>query len=372
LLGIVLIAAIISGAFFASTQEFRSGRNMLVEQRALAVSEFGLNSEIAAWNPARNLPGGLAVGGVDSLPVYVAAGDSANVSITRLNPSSFLVVSTGRANIPQPMLRSARKTSAFVRLAYPDIEPKGAITTRGNLTVQGSARVDGTNQIPTGWGNCAGYPTDPVPGVYASLTSTVEEKGAGDITTDPSVPPIVKEEFAGKEENYVNFGSETWTTLANNADIRIAAGAGNDFTSNVLPVGTDTTCVAGDTNWGEPWRTSSSIKGCFNRFPIIYSEGDLHLKGNTRGQGVLLVNGTLKLNGGFEFYGLVIVRDEIEKLNGTAMIMGAVLVRNATIGDPSWLGGNQDTFYSKCAVENALRGSAILVRAKDRSWAQLY
>ncbi|HEX3158078.1 MAG TPA: pilus assembly PilX N-terminal domain-containing protein, partial [Gemmatimonadaceae bacterium] len=183
LLGIVLIAAIISGAFFASTQEFRSGRNMLVEQRALAVSEYGLNSEIAAWDPGRNLPGGLAVGEVDDKPVYVAAGDSANVSITRLNPTSFLVVSTGRANIPQPMLRSARKTSAYVRLAYPDIEPKGAITTRGDLTVQGSAKVDGTNRIPTGWGNCAGYPTDAVPGVYAQPTAKIEEKGAGDITS---------------------------------------------------------------------------------------------------------------------------------------------------------------------------------------------
>ena len=28
--------------------------------------------------------------------------------------------------------------------------------------------------------------------------------------------------------------------------------------------------------------------------------------------------------------------------------------------------------YSKCAVENALRGSAILVPVKQRSWAQLY
>jgi hypothetical protein len=28
--------------------------------------------------------------------------------------------------------------------------------------------------------------------------------------------------------------------------------------------------------------------------------------------------------------------------------------------------------YSKCAVESALRGSAILIRVRDRAWAQLF
>src|SRR5690606_24445842 len=76
LFGIVVISTIVSGAFFTSSQEFRGGRNQLVEQRAFAVAEYGLNAEVSNWDRGRNLPGGMAVGAVDSSRVYVAAGDT--------------------------------------------------------------------------------------------------------------------------------------------------------------------------------------------------------------------------------------------------------------------------------------------------------
>jgi hypothetical protein len=49
------------------------------------------------------------------------------------------------------------------------------------------------------------------------------------------------------------------------------------------------------------------------------------------------------------------------------------MARNVNLanGGSIW-SGNQSVRYSKCAVESALRGSAILVRARDRSWTQLF
>src|SRR5688572_4308752 len=70
--GIVVIATIVAGSLFTSTQEYRSGRNQLVEQRAFAVAEYGLNGEIANWDRSRNLPNGMAIGAIDSNQVYVA------------------------------------------------------------------------------------------------------------------------------------------------------------------------------------------------------------------------------------------------------------------------------------------------------------
>ncbi len=85
------------------------------------------------------------------------------------------------------------------------------------------------------------------------------------------------------------------------------------------------------------------------------------------------MNGDLEINGMFEFYGIIIVRDDMLKGNGTAKIHGAVFAANLTLSDPlSWMTGNQDVFYSKCAVENALQGSAILVRVTQRHWAQIF
>ncbi|MEO7963206.1 MAG: hypothetical protein ABIT38_04770, partial [Gemmatimonadaceae bacterium] len=74
----------------------------------------------------------------------------------------------------------------------------------------------------------------------------------------------------------------------------------------------------------------------------------------------------------FEWYGLVIVRDDITKGNGTAKIMGAIYSANLNLADPqNFIAGNQDVLYSKCAVESALRGSSILVRVKERHWSQV-
>ncbi len=49
LLLLVVMSTLGAGAFIASRQSFRGGRNTMVEQRALAVAEFGLNSQVADW-----------------------------------------------------------------------------------------------------------------------------------------------------------------------------------------------------------------------------------------------------------------------------------------------------------------------------------
>ena len=105
----------------------------------------------------------------------------------------------------------------------------------------------------------------------------------------------------------------------------------------------------------------------------MYINGSVHLDGKGRGQGILLVNGDLEVNGTFDWVGIVIVRDDINKGNGTANITGAIMARNVTIADGgSMFTGNQTVAYSKCAVESALRGSAVLQPVRERSWAQLF
>src|SRR4029078_1806587 len=84
LCGIVVLAMVIAGAFFSSTQEYRASRNDLGEQRSLAVAEYGLNSEISNWDRSRNLPGGMAVGAIDSGQICVASGEPARGRGTRL------------------------------------------------------------------------------------------------------------------------------------------------------------------------------------------------------------------------------------------------------------------------------------------------
>jgi hypothetical protein len=365
LFGVVVLAVMMSGMYFTSNQEYRGTRNALVEQRAFAVAEFGLNSEISNWDRARNQLQNFGIGAIDSNQVYVAAGDTAWVKVTRLTNTTFWVLADGQANIGVKSLESRRQTSAYVRIAYPTIEPKGAITAAGDVRLQGAANVDGDDVHPAGWTNCGALvPT--VPAVTVPPAGTVIT-GPGNIT---STPAVAHDSAAADSNTYVRYGSESWNSLSANADIKLAGGV---YNNNILPVGTATTCdKSGNFNWGEPARPGT-VAGCYGYFPIIYSSGSLHLNGNGRGQGILLVNGDLEINGLLEFTGIVIVRDDILKSNGTADIKGAVFAANMTAGDPlSWMTGDQDVQYSNCAVQSALQGSAILVRVLQRHWAQVF
>ncbi len=368
LFAVIVLGTIVSAATFVSQQEYRGARNTLVEQRAFAVSEFGLNAEVSNWDRSRNLPApvGMLVGAMDTTRVYVASGDSARVSIKRISDNSFWVVSEGRANIGSSALESGRQTGAYVRLAYPTINPGGAITSAGNVRVQGSAEVNGYEHNPPGWPQCASIPGDTVPAVLVAPGATVNS-GPSNIT---SVPAVVYDSAAADSNTYVRYGTESWLTLTSNADITLPGGI---MGADIEPIGTPTACdYSLNTNWGEPWRPGT-VAGCYGYYPIIYVQGGLKINGNGRGQGILLVNGDLEINGSFEFYGLVVLRDDLVKGNGTAKIQGAVFAANLTENNPlSWLTGNQDVFYSTCAVESALRGSAILTRVKERHWSQIF
>ena len=365
LFGVVVLGVMMSGMYFTSNQEYRGTRNALVEQRAFAVAEFGLNSEISNWDRARNKPSVFAIGKIDSNQVYVAAGDTAWVKISRLTDNTFWVVSEGYAHLGIAALEARRQTGAFVRIAYPSINPKGAITAAGNVNLQGSATVDGDDQHPAGWNNC-GALSPTVPAVTVPPGSTVNHTPANFAST----PGVAYDSTAADSNTYVRYGSESWNTLTANADITLAGGV---YGADIFPVGTATTCdKSGKFNWGEPMRPGAVV-GCYNYFPIIYAAGSIHLNGDGYGQGILLVNGDLEINGMFEFFGIIIVRDDVLKGNGTAKIHGAVFAANLTLSDPlSWMTGNNDVFYSKCAVENALAGSAILVRVTQRHWAQIF
>ncbi len=365
LFAMVVLLLLSQGALVASLHEFRAGRNTLVEQRAFAVAEFGLNREIASWPRSRNLPPptGLAFGSIDSNSVFVSQGDTARVKVTRLNDNTFWVVSTGRASIGNAALESQRMTHMLVRIAYPSITPGGAIVTAGDITVKGNAFVTGENTDPEGWAQCPQIASRDTFAIAYAPGVDVDIQKPTSVVNGTNADPA-----AADSNTYVRFGTESWNSLVANADIRIPGGTYQPF-----PVGTASTCDQGASmNWGEPFRGAGTIAGCMDYFPIIYVDGNLRLNGKGRGQGVLLVNGDVSLNGSLDWFGLIIARDDFNAGNGTANIHGSIMSRNANLDkDAVNIGGTIDLQWSNCAVESALRGSAVLTRTRERSWVQL-
>lgn len=379
LVAVTLLGVLAAGAFTTGQQTFRAGRNSLVEQRAFAVAEYGLNQQMANWNTALNLPpaaGGFQVGAVNDSSLWVASGDTARVRITRLGPMLYWIESIGRANIPSPQMQATRDVSSLVRLAYPTIAPKGAVTAGGDIDISGNASVDGRDRLPyagvaDSWPskNCNTIRGPDVPAVVAPPGANVSYKAKN----IPSSPAVLYDPAAADSNTYVRFGTESWNTLTKNANVRLPGGV---YGTAIQPVDSAGTCQVGDTtslNWGEPFHGPGSVASCYGRFPIIYINGSAQLNGKGRGQGILLVNGDLKINGTFDWVGLIVVRDDINKGNGTANVTGAVMARNVTLSDGgSVINGNQTVQYSRCAVEAALRASAVLQPVRERSWAQLF
>lgn len=354
IIAMVLLAVLSLSAVMSTMQEFRAGRNLLSQQRALPIAEYGLNGQLANWSASRTA---LAVGGIDSSNVVVTIGDTAKVAVMRLNSATFLVTSLGRSSVGNGQLESQRHVSMLVRVASPSLTPGSVLTSLGNVAARESSVLTGQNTTPPNWLACASardtFAISYKPGAAVAVQKPVSQS-VGGTNADPTL-------------NGANalrlFGTETWATLVARANIRVSGNV------NPSPVGSFASCSFGMSNWGEPSRGGGAVVGCQSYFPIIYSAGDLSLSSG-RGQGILIVDGRLNIRGTFSFAGLILVRDEFWG-EGNMELHGAVMSRNAN-GAETRVRGNAKLHYSACAIDKALSSQAVPSRSKHRSRVQLF
>ena len=368
MIAIVVIGALIAGAFFTSTQEYRLGRNSLVDQRAYAAAEAGVTQPIQGWLKQLNLS---MLNGATASPdtLKINGGGYAVRRITRLDDYTFWVTSDGYAGGTTGALASHHRVNAIYRLAYPSFNIRGALTVRGKVEVQGSSKVDGTDEIPPQWTTSGICPaaSGGMPGVAAPDTTLVCNgtcpEGKSEIQRIFGIPAQAQDPAAADTTTYYKYGDQNWLTLTQNADIKLPGG-----NYKTLPSESGGKCNYSDTyNWGDPGRTTS----CADYFPIIYINGDLKLQANSRGQGVLLVNGSMEMAGGFEFNGILIVRNDIKSTGNGNKISGSAFAGNTYTTDNTSITGNSEIQYSKCAIERAAKGSSTIVRSKHRGFVEM-
>jgi hypothetical protein len=367
MVAIVVIGALIAGAFFTSTQEYRMGRNSLMDQRAFAAAEAGVTQPIQGWLKSLNLSmGNGATNNADTL--QIAGGGYAIRRVTRLDDYTFWVMSDGYAGGTTGSIASHHRVNAIYRLAYPSFNILGALTVRGKVEVQGSSKVDGTDAIPPQWTSSGICPaaSGAIAGVTAPDTSVVCNgtcpEGKNPQQRIFGSPAESQNPAASDTATYYKYGDQNWNTLTANADIKLPGG-----NYKTLPSVSGSSCNYSDTmNWGDPSRATA----CADYFPIIYINGDLKIQANSRGQGVLLVNGDMEMAGGFEFNGIVIVRDDIKSTGNGNKIAGSAFAGNTYTTDNTSISGNSEIQYSKCAVERASKGSSTVVRMKTRGFSE--
>ncbi|HJU90950.1 MAG TPA: hypothetical protein VJ672_16315 [Gemmatimonadaceae bacterium] len=364
---IVVIGALIAGVYFTSTQEFRIGRNTLLQTRALTAAELGLNAMTTPvpngqWNPG--VYNALA-SGATAPPVQVLPGDGSvdTVRVTKLNDMTFLAVSEGRAGNSQAA-EARRRLAVLLTLQIPQINMLAALVTRGNTHIGGSSFINGNDTSFTGWGCPPAGPAKP--GIAISDPALITTSGCTGLSCVTGSPPVSTDPAAADTNTYFKFGDTDWQRLTAMAT-KIASG---NYTGLAPSFNADNTCNMNDpNNWGDPQHVLGNA-ACQQYWPIVYAPGNIKINGGD-GQGILLVEGDLEVMGGAEFFGPVIVRGRLKTTGTGGHFNGGVMAANVSL-DQNTVLGDAVIRYSSCAINKALAGSSLPVFARGRSWVELY
>jgi hypothetical protein len=103
---------------------------------------------------------------------------------------------------------------------------------------------------------------------------------------------------------------------------------------------------------------------------IVYANDHLTLNGNGKGYGVLIVDRRLRMEGNYEFYGIILVLQQGEvEIRGNNKVYGAIFALNtgAFSGNSGEtrldVRGNAEVHYSSQAICNASRSMPSKVLA---------
>jgi hypothetical protein len=258
---------------------------------------------------------------------------------------------------------ATRTAGSLIRLVTPKLVVKGGLVAIGQITVTGNATVSGNDTTPPNW-----------------LGSGVEcppEADKGGVVYNGTLTQSGSSEITGSPPTRLDATLDSTNLLGDASFAQLKALRTLTLTSNLSGVGPATsgvpaTCMTTvQSNWGAPLDNTSP---CFNYFPIIYHYGDLSISGSGAGQGILLVEGNLNIQGQVSFFGPVIATGAVN-VRGTGSddvkFYGGLIASDVQLDD-SRLSGNATVLYSSCANRRALQGSGVVTRLSERGWVQLY
>lgn len=365
LFAMVIIGIVVGGAFFSGRIEQQSGENTFYTGQAAEAAEAGISDAIGSTTAPTLLA--LTIAGAPANLSTVSLGSRVDVTrqISRLTSSLFLVRSIGTRRNASGGALATRTAGSLVRLVTPNLVMRGGLTALGQITVTGNATVSGNDSTPPVWRQSPAVDCPPEQDKGGVVyNGTLTQSGSSEITGSPAKqldPTINTSNLLGG------------TTFQQLKALRTLTIAGN--ISGIAPALTNSVPAQCNTlvqnNWGAPTDRNSP---CFNYFPIIYHYGDLSISGQGQGQGILLVEGNLYVQGQVSFFGPVIATGAVN-VRGTGTddvkFYGGIIASDVQLDDNK-LSGNATVLYSSCANRRALQGSGTVTRLGQRGWVQLY
>lgn len=321
---LVVMGALVIGTLYAATHELRGGSDAIHQARAVMAAELGVEQTIAAWS--REWNGALGRGYGRSWTYSTVEGARITVGLTRLADDLFLITSEARAG------PARRRVARVVRLDLDDLVLQAALLATAVIDSTMSSGVDGSDHSPAEW-DC------PAPG--------------------PPLPAMVITDTTSA----LRLGQFDWPSLVGLAHSRVTV----RVTGAAPRVSGEECDTAAPENWGEPNRWMGGP--CTGYYPVIHGASDLVIDGG-RGQGVLVVEGNLTIQGGAEFTGVVLVRGAVMGGPGGGRVTGALSIAGQGATVSSLAGISMD--FSRCAARKALLGIAMPIAIAERSWSEWF
>jgi hypothetical protein len=363
---LVIVGALVAGAFFAGTQEQRVAESSRRLQQSFGLAEIGVGQQVASWNP--NVNNVLTVFPTQERTV---AGNSQTGayggSIRKLNANLYLIDITAQDSISfRSGLRSSsggarQRVGLLARIKPLQMDIQASLTTQGDVVLRGTSKVDGTDQLPPGWTDC-----DPAGAPAAGIRldeGTVTVQGAATVA---GIPPV-RNDTAVNPSTFTQYGDVGYADLAARATLTLPGG---NYQTKPTLNGLGACNKADLTNWGDGMNHASP---CATYFPIIHITGSVTLNG-VQGQGILMVDGDLTVQGSYQFFGITIVRGSLSTAGGGATdahFWGTVMAQNVNL-ELQGVSGKATLSYSKCAIIQAFQMTGTVVPMVSRGWAQLF
>ena len=361
-LAMLVVGAIVTGGFYAASQETQVTRAVTGGDDALYIAETGLNATLGQATAATlsAMADNSTVTG-SAIDVTVGSTVIGNyvASITRIN-NLYIISSEGTVTRGGMHAGGKRTVGAIARIRSADFDRQAAVMIYGDLKVGGTSEIDGNDYYPSSWSSEGCTLESASSAVVTNPSTNITRQGSGKIEGD-----ITRETLDSGD--FTVFGDITWNELIAMRDKYYPASTTVGPTPAVVNNTCNTTVLS---NWG----SGDPTNACFNYFPIIYAAGNLRISSSGEGQGILLVEGDLDISGGFNFYGVAIVMGEIKMtgtgghINGTTIVYGG-----GNIDSSSSTVGNSLLQYSSCAIQRAVLGSSLsrAVPIFNRSWMDI-
>ena len=355
-LALAIVVLVIGGAlaaamFFVAFEEARLSENAGRLIQSFGVAEEGALEAIRAWEPkvynvhdpypldSETVPGGFP-------SHWIAAPHGTGTyggRVYKLNGELYFIDMAGRDRRSDADSGTGIRQHVGVLVHVRPIVPgvTAALTVGKGIRGAGSITSSGDDQPPPGWGPCG--PRD-------SATTGLR------IDSNPPGP------------SHVAVGGLSYSQLADLATRTLPGGSHLAAVAPAVVKGRCDETVA--TNWGDG---SHPDHACGGYVPVLHILGDANIGGG-EGQGILLVDGDLVLQGDFLWHGLIMVGGSMRvtgSVTSDVEVWGAALVADSVLLNPA-LGGSLAVTYSKCAIIRVLESVASVAVLPRRGWIEAY